>query len=595
MSEERHKRHTPAAGRLVRAAVRCAIWLAVPAGVAGVAQATLPGGQRETWRDVLGVIESVEALPDSVSAVSDSWTEFGLGLQAELAGRSASALEHYDRARAAAPGDPEILVRRATCLLDLRRLGDAYEAAAAAVAADSTRIEALWVAGASLAAMGRLSEAVGPLRTMVEQIDDRRARDLLATLLERLGRYEEALEHVELLLSLNPLSPHQRERRAGLLTRLGRYEEALADYWIILDQTPEYPGLVEGMARLLRQLGRTDDLIRLYRTVVEQLPSRRDTHWKLIETLLQEGAWQEAQDRLKQLQASDPEDGLPVLQLGLLAFGRGEADSALARIEEAATLRIRPDLVYRWRMRIHFSQGASDSALFNARHLVNLEPESAEAWRILTLSQAELGRYEAALTSTGAWASVDEKDPEPLLLGSALCRQLDREEDGLSLMRGAVMRAPEETGVLLEYAALLESLDRVDEAAQVLKGILGRQPHHAESLNFLGYMWVDRGMQLAEAESLLEQALRLEPGNPAFLDSMGWLWYKKGDLARAERWLERAISSGGRHPEIFRHLAQVKMERGKRGEARQVLELGLEQNPSESTLDEFLRSLDEER
>lgn len=550
---------------------------------------------RESWRDALCVIGPAQTIPDSVSAIAETWTHFALGLQEEMAGRPALALEHYKKIGAPCRSDPEILTHRAGCLHELRRHEEALTVSRQALASDSLRSEALWIEAASLVALGRLAEAIDPLRTMIRQRRGRRALNLLISVLDRLKRYEELLEQLDLLVSLNPSSPHQRERRASLLTRLGRFERALEDYWAILEISPEYPGVPKQMDTLIKRLGRTEELVRLYRTLTQRLPGRPDLRWKLVEALLGVRAWKEAEAELLRLRELDPENGLPVLQLGLIAYRRSDQERASELIEQAASMGVGPRLILPWKMRTYFARGRSDSALATADELVRLVPRAVEAWRIRTICLMEARRLGEALASIERWAILASTETEPLLLGAMVCREQGSWDQGLVMMKQAVARAPGEIRILLEYAAFLEAVDRIEEAEGVLESILKREPEQAETLNFLGYMWVDRGVCLEKAEEMLRKAVRLEPDNPAILDSMGWLWYKKGDLDRAEQWLERSVSEGGRHPEIYRHLARIRMDGGKTAEARQALELGLKWNPQDRSLLELRLVLEGER
>ena len=64
----------------------------------------------------------------------------------------------------------------------------------------------------------------------------------------------------------------------------------------------------------------------------------------------------------------------------------------------------------------------------------------------------------------------------------------------------------------------------------------------AEACNYLGFMWVDRGLKLDEAGDLIKKALRMKPDEPAFIDSLGWYYFKKGDFKRAVETLKKAAA-----------------------------------------------------
>ncbi|MCO6763729.1 tetratricopeptide repeat protein, partial [Streptomyces sp. EL5] len=73
-----------------------------------------------------------------------------------------------------------------------------------------------------------------------------------------------------------------------------------------------------------------------------------------------------------------------------------------------------------------------------------------------------------------------------------------------------------------------------------LRYIIAHDPDNAMALNALGYTLADRTPRLAEARQLIDKAHQLSPDDPAILDSMGWIRYRQGQLADAERYLRQA-------------------------------------------------------
>lgn len=102
-------------------------------------------------------------------------------------------------------------------------------------------------------------------------------------------------------------------------------------------------------------------------------------------------------------------------------------------------------------------------------------------------------------------------------------------------------------------------------------------PKHAEALNYLGYMWAERGENLAEARVFIERALAVEPDNPAFLDSLAWVLFKQGQAAQA---LEHQLRSLKLMPEpdatLLDHLGDIYAALGRHVEARDAWRQSLE-------------------
>jgi len=85
-----------------------------------------------------------------------------------------------------------------------------------------------------------------------------------------------------------------------------------------------------------------------------------------------------------------------------------------------------------------------------------------------------------------------------------------------------------------------------------------RDPRHAGASNDLGYSWADQGKNLDRAETLVKTAVAAEPDNQSFLDSLGWVLYKRGKFAEALVYFEKAIGPASRpDPVVLDHMGDV--------------------------------------
>ena len=132
----------------------------------------------------------------------------------------------------------------------------------------------------------------------------------------------------------------------------------------------------------------------------------------------------------------------------------------------------------------------------------------------------------------------------------------------------------DDPALLYGRALLLEDMDRVVEAESDLREIVASDPDNAEALNALGYTLADRTNRYAEAQVLIEKALRLQPDSPAFLDSLGWVQHRLGRDSEALRNLRRAFALQ-KDAEIAAHLGEVLWLDGNKDAARVVWRQGL--------------------
>jgi tetratricopeptide (TPR) repeat protein len=119
----------------------------------------------------------------------------------------------------------------------------------------------------------------------------------------------------------------------------------------------------------------------------------------------------------------------------------------------------------------------------------------------------------------------------------------------------------EMTGFLL--GAIYERQKKYDQAEEEFRKVLEVNPHSASTLNYYGYILADRGIRLDEAVDLVQRALKEEPNNAAYQDSLGWAYFKQNKLEEAEVLLHQAATRESHDPTILSHLGDVYAKMGK--------------------------------
>ena len=127
--------------------------------------------------------------------------------------------------------------------------------------------------------------------------------------------------------------------------------------------------------------------------------------------------------------------------------------------------------------------------------------------------------------------------------------------------RGGPSKFPENTEAQFRLASSLERAGHSAEAEKVFLALLAERPNDSAAQNYLGYMWADKGVQLERARDLLEKAVAREPRNAAYLDSLGWAYFRLGRLDVAEKNLREAHVASP-DPTIVEHLGDLEMQRG---------------------------------
>ena len=163
-------------------------------------------------------------------------------------------------------------------------------------------------------------------------------------------------------------------------------------------------------------------------------------------------------------------------------------------------------------------------------------------------------------------------------------------EAALKAIDKALEKFPENTDLLYERGICLDLLGQYAASENVLRKIIEIQPNHALAMNALGYSLANRNTRLQEAYQLILAAYQLMPSEGFILDSLGWVYFRMGDLVKAEQYLRKAYQLRS-DLEIGAHLVEVLHASGQVKESRQLLQQLLKQYPADSTLSSLRKRL----
>jgi len=136
------------------------------------------------------------------------------------------------------------------------------------------------------------------------------------------------------------------------------------------------------------------------------------------------------------------------------------------------------------------------------------------------------------------------------------------------------------------YGATAEQAGLYEKAADLLRNSIALDPANcAEACNYLGYMWADHNMNLDEAETMIKRALELEPNNPSYLDSLGWVEFRKGKFDQAlSNLLLAAKTADHDDPVIFEHIGDAYLKLDRISEALESWQKALALDPKNKSL-----------
>ena len=152
---------------------------------------------------------------------------------------------------------------------------------------------------------------------------------------------------------------------------------------------------------------------------------------------------------------------------------------------------------------------------------------------------------------------------------------VNRNEEAITHIEKAILLDDQRDTYFFEQGALLERVGQYEGAIESMQRALELNPKHSNAHNFIGYMYATEGRDLDKAVYHLEQALSIQPRNGYFLDSLGWIYFKKGQSAEALTHLKKAMIYTEPDPVLYDHLGDVYYKLDQLNEAHKAWETSL--------------------
>lgn len=212
--------------------------------------------------------------------------------------------------------------------------------------------------------------------------------------------------------------------------------------------------------------------------------------------------------------------------------------------------------------------------------------------RVAVLLQDQ-GKRDAALAITHELQA--RAGDEPKKLGDAYLLEAELVDDtsseaALAVYSRGLNVLPDDTRLIYARALRYANDGRTAEAERDLRRVLELKPADVDAMNALGYTLADANQKLEEAYTLIQAALKAKPEEPAVIDSLGWVQFRRGHLAEAETALRRAYEKQP-DAEIASHLGEVLWHRGNKDEAKTILEAGRKKDAKNKSLLDTLKRL----
>jgi len=445
---------------------------------------------------------------------------FAEGRRADVLGQSQLAFEAYSRALVSDPSSRQAALAKSATLLDLARSTEALEILRSIPPDPSDEPER-----ATLLCLALVAEKQGEAAVLAQ-------RDALTALAgwnvedpSRIARVAEGLLRSSLLLSRKS----QREVAASILPAFIRAAD--------LD-----PGISGVTLRAAEIALAADDLPTALR-FLENFQSEKLLETNILEQLaavqLLSGLDARADETLKKIQEAKPE--------------RANLYPVLANLYEELNIPARAEMYRVLALHSNHPPAVADFLRLALIQLKQNQPRRA----FHTIEQG--GLFYPDSIQLLLVRGLAEKAQNRMSDATATLARVER----LAQNRPEVLDA----GFYFEYGAASEQAGQPTRSENALKRAIQINPSHHPSLNYLGYMWAERGHHLPDALKLIEKAVQLSPGNPAYLDSQGWALFRLGHPQQAKPLLEEALRMVPDDPTLLEHSGDIYVSLGQTQQA----------------------------
>jgi tetratricopeptide (TPR) repeat protein len=498
---------------------------------------------------------------EAIERRTEAHARYAAGVVLDLKDNPEAAIEEYFKAAMADVRDEQLVLEVTRRLLQLRQQDKALELLKKATEPPNASGQLHARLGMVYSLTGKKEEAIEANRTAI-----RKAPQSLAGYQNLVHIYLQARQPEEAMTVLDQAAKHPNAEALflveladlyALIMRGGGDEAAKAKALEMLGRAdklnPANPLLQQKLADSLATFGETERAADLYLKLLEKYPNLPTIREKLTDLYIRNKDKKKAVEQLEAIVRTNPTSTQAYYMLGSLAFDEKDYKKAVEHLNKALLLAPNFEQLY------YDLAGAQ----------VNLnQPRDA----LKTLEKAR-GKFQPSFVNEyfTAMAYNRMKDNTNALKHLVAAEVVARATDTNRLTHG----------FYFQLGAAYERTQSYTEAEKYFRRCLQMDPKFSEAMNYLGYMWAERGTNLNEARQLIEKAVEIEPKNAAYLDSLGWVLFKLDRSEEALGWLQKAIENA-EEPDatLYDHLGDVYASLNKLPEAREAWQKALSIEPN---------------
>jgi tetratricopeptide (TPR) repeat protein len=470
----------------------------------------------------------------------------------------------------------------------------------------------------------RTPEAERVLAAMVERAPDQRALNFqYAQVLTKLGRGAESKQYLERAVAVDPTFGPAIMQLLDMYEQQNEWAKGAALLQPLIEEDPLNLEMQRQQAIFYLRAGDARNARDRFRALVQADPKDVRSLFYLAEALNDLEEYAEAESIFRKLLQVDPNDADVLASFALSVMGQKKWDEATQTFQKLLTIGdlsenlgalARTQLAYIDLQKENYAAAvemAKSIFVFRDKpntQAINIGLEALKKQKKYADAVALLeplvqkfdkdpflnARYIESLTRAGQKGKAAQHAAMQTKLGtrntiaaSEAYVQAGDQPAAIALMKAASAAKPDELDLEFQLGSLYERAGDVKAAEETFVALLEKDPEHAASLNYLGYMWAEAGKNLDRAHEMLVRAVGHEPTNGAYVDSLGWVYFRLGNLELAEKYLTDATHLLPRDATVHEHLGDVLAKRGDRERALRSYRTALSLDPDAKEVDKI--------
>ncbi len=213
------------------------------------------------------------------------------------------------------------------------------------------------------------------------------------------------------------------------------------------------------------------------------------------------------------------------------------------------------------------------------KQLIDEEPRDRYGWIFLALVYNQQRQFQKSAHLLERAVSLHRDDVDLLGLYGNVLDQLGETEKAVAPLKKALQLEPDHLNSIVALANVYDKLKMWEKCDSLYEAALRLYPDNPLLLNNYSYSLTVRGKDLDRALKMAQKALRMEPNNAAYLDTMGWVYFQLGDYQKALEFVKKAVATGEGSAEVLDHLGDIYLKLGQPEQARIYWQKALEKEP----------------